>query len=138
MKKVQNQVGSELIASIEDLVTDLFYTSETDAEISAFFMTGNRHESLADQLQEHIAIKDGIFELSSFDDFFRRLTTVQDWHDAAERDRTQTFHELEKLLETNLEDRIVCKTGRIKRDVYVVGFDAEGQIAGIRTKAVET
>jgi hypothetical protein len=45
---------------------------------------------------------------------------------------------LQKLLEENLEDLIVLRTGRIQIDIYVVGLDAAGNLAGIQTKAVET
>ncbi len=40
--------------------------------------------------------------------------------------------------EKNLRDLKVFKIGKIQIDVYVVGLDAEDNLLGIETKAVET
>jgi hypothetical protein len=42
------------------------------------------------------------------------------------------------LLEENLADLTVFRIGSIRIDIYVVGLDADGNLAGIKTKAVET
>ncbi len=45
---------------------------------------------------------------------------------------------MKDLLEKNLKDLKVFKVGKIQLDVYAVGLDAESNVIGIQTKAVET
>jgi len=45
---------------------------------------------------------------------------------------------LKILLEKKLKELKVFKIGKIQLDIYVVGLDAESNLTGIQTKAVET
>ena len=76
--------------------------------------------------------------MQPFEEFFSRLTRVQDWHAEAEKERVRRFLKLRKLLRENLKETTVLRIGRIRIDIYVVGVDRYGKLAGIRTKAVET
>jgi Nuclease A inhibitor-like protein len=116
----------------------LYYISETDAEISPFFggkANGGPSETIARELGLK---KETAVEERSFVDFFARPTKIQDWFTEIETKKAKRFLALQKLLEENLEDLIVLRTGRIQIDIYVVGLDAAGNLAGIQTKAVET
>jgi hypothetical protein len=55
-----------------------------------------------------------------------------------ERTPTRPVHYLRQFLEQNLTDLKVFRIGRIRLDVYVVGLDSEGNLAGVKTVAVET
>ena len=116
----------------------LYYVSETDAEIFPFFggkVKGSPLETIALNLglKKETAVEERIFV-----DFFTRLTKIQDWFTEIETKNAKRFLALQKLLEEKLEDLIVLRTGRIQIDIYVVGIDAAGNLAGIQTKTVET
>jgi hypothetical protein len=70
--------------------------------------------------------------------FFARLTRTEGWHDDAQRAQAKKFLELQTLLEENLRDLKVFKVGRIRLDIYAVGLDVDGNLLGIKTRAVET
>ncbi len=77
-------------------------------------------------------------EERNFAEFFARLAEIQDWFGDEEKATAQKFADLKKLLESNLRDLKVFKIGKIQLDVYAVGIDAENNLLGIQTKAVET
>jgi hypothetical protein len=66
------------------------------------------------------------------------LTKIQDWFGEEETATAQKFSALEKLLLENLKDLKVFKIGEIELDIYFVGLDKQGKLAGVKTKAVET
>lgn len=116
----------------------LFYPSETDAEIIPVF-GGKEIKRSRETILQAIGLKDkATVEERSFVEFFSRLTKIQDWFTQIETRNSRRFLKLQKVLEENLDDLIVLRTGRIQIDIYVVGVDAAGNLAGIKTKAVET
>ncbi len=48
------------------------------------------------------------------------------------------FKRLKQLLIENLNELHVYRVGRVAIDIFVVGRDREGNLAGIKTKAIET
>lgn len=128
----------ELADQIKKNVKDLWYMSETDAEILPFI--GNQMESVTkDNLLTQISLPlDSSVEERDFAELFNRLTKMQDWFGDEEKATAEKFSALRNLLETNLKDLKVFKVGRIELDVYVVGLDTESNLMGIQTKAVET
>jgi hypothetical protein len=138
-KKIKEKSTTEnLPDQIKKLVRGLYYTSETDAEILPFI--GEKADSVT---EEEIAAQTGsktgqAIEERSFDDFFSRLTEMQDWFGEEEKQTAQKFSELKELLQKELKDLKVFKIGAIELDIYVVGLDAQGILCGIKTKAVET
>ncbi len=143
-KRMKNfeEVGSaksDLSAQIKKAASNLYYTSETDAEITAF--DGKKAEVVtAQELLSQIesAEKSQPIEEKSSDEFFARLTEMQDWFGDEEKATAQKFADLKDLLEKNLKDVKVFRIGKVQIDIYVVGLDAEGNLKGIQTKAVET
>lgn len=116
----------------------LFYPSETDAPIVPFF--GARTEGgTREKIVRELGLSEGDeVEERPFIEFFSRLTRIQDWFAAPEIENAERFVKLQKLLEGNLKYLTVLRTGRIQIDIYVVGIDSDGNVAGIKTKAVET
>jgi hypothetical protein len=112
--------------------------SETDAEISPFF--GGQAQSVTKKeiLSQTKNLADTPVEERNFAEFFARLAEIQDWFGDEEKATAQKFADLKKLLESNLRDLKVFKIGKIQLDVYAVGIDAENNLLGIQTKAVET
>ncbi len=116
----------------------LFYISETDAEVQPFF-GGRVADGIKESLMETLGPETNTAAIEQpFEEFFSRLTKIQSWFTPVETERVERFLKLQKLLADNLKDLTVLRIGRIRIDIYVVGIDESGKLAGIRTKAVET
>jgi len=128
----------DLEQEIKNAAAGLWYISETDAEILPF--KGSKADSVT---KEHLLDQigkpsDAPVEERDFAELFARLTGIKDWFGDQEKAAAGKFGVLKNLLEVNLTDLKVFKVGRIQLDVYVVGLDADGNLTGIQTKAVET
>ena len=129
---------SNLPEKIRNAAQGLYYISETDAEITPF--VGKKAEAVTQEeiLSQTKIPTDSAVGEKDFAEFFARLTEIQDWFGDEEKETAQKFVRLRELLERNLRDLKVFKVGKIQLDVYVVGLDAENNLLGINTKAVET
>lgn len=137
-KKITNLPGSELSKQIEKAIVGLYYVSETDAEIKSF--VGEKAEAVGKEtiLSQSESATDSPIEEKDFTAFFARLTAIQNWFGDEEIETAKKFTQLKELLEKNLRDLKVFKIGKAELDVYVVGLDAENNLLGIKTKAIET
>ena len=145
-KKVKN---SKKIFPAEDKVDDTFerelkaacrsltFISETDADVIPFAAKKPASSSLESYLNA-LDITSKEIEEREFEKFFERLTTEKDWHGPREKDRSKRWSELQRVLEKYLEDIRVIRAGEIRIDIYIVGVDASGMLAGVKTKAIET
>lgn len=129
---------SDLEKQIEETVEGLYYLSETDAEILSF--VGRKAETVGkDVILNHTKnAADAPVEERDFTQFFERLTTIQDWFGDEETETANKYILLKELLENNLRDLKVFKIGKIQINIYAVGLDAENNLMGIQTKAIET
>ena len=128
--------GQKLLAEIEKSTSGLVYISETDAPIEPFF--GGKSERInVNQIVQHVSDSSD-HETVNAEQFFARLTTEKDWFGEKEKETARRFSALQKLLDENLRDLTVVKIGRIQLEIYVVGLDADNNLIGIKTKAVET
>ena len=142
-KNMVAEAGAEapkvnLSEQIKTAATGLWYMSETDAEIIPF--TGSKansvtKENLLNQIEKP---PDTPVEERDFEEIFARLMKIEDWFGDEEKATAAKFAALKDLLENNLTDLKVFKVGQIQLDVYFVGLDPQGNLAGIQTKAVET
>jgi hypothetical protein len=128
--------GEKLLAEIEKSTAGLFYISETDAPIEPY--SGGAADAVDVSHFIPNEVKGGTVQELSPKTFFARLTTPQDWYGAKEKDIARRFLGLESLLEENLDDLTVFRIGSIQIDIYVVGLDTDGDLVGIKTKAIET
>ena len=120
----------------EEAVKELYYISETDSEIFPF--VGEKAEDVtAETILEQLGRKDPVEE-RDFEDFFKRLTELQEWFGDEETRRANGFSELKELLLKYLREIKVFKIGKIEVDIYIVGLDADDTLKGVWTKAVET
>ena len=127
-----------LTQQIKTAAAGLWYISETDAEIFPF--AGSKadavtKENLLNQIGKPL---DTPVEERGFDEMLTRFITIQDWFGDEEKATAEKFAALKSLLEKNLTDLKVFKIGRIEVEIYFVGLNAEGNLAGIQTEAVET
>jgi len=128
----------DLAKQIKIAVRGLYYMSETDAQILPFIGQQAKAVSKEEILSQIKKAADSTIEEKDFAGFFARLTEIQDWFGDEEKEIAQKFVRLKELLERNLRDLKAFKIGEIQLDVYVVGLDAEDNLLGIETKAVET
>lgn len=142
-KKKMNLIDStsvepDLMEQIKNASKGLYYISETDAEILPF--TGSKADSVTKEevLRQTNRQTDVNVEEREFGEIFARLTKVQDWFGDEEKATAERFSALKDLLEKNLRDLKVFKIGSIDIDIYFVGLDAENNLMGIQTKAIET
>jgi hypothetical protein len=142
-KKMTISGGAEkpkvnLSQQIKTAAEGLWYISETDAEIFPF--TGSKADAVTKEnlLAQIGKPPDTPVEERGFDEMLARFITIQDWFGDEEKATAEKFAALKSLLEKNLTSLKVFKVGKIEVDIYFVGLDAEGNLAGIQTKAIET
>ena len=138
-KKITNQSAAKSLADrIKKTIRGLYYTSETDAEITPFVGEKAEDVTAAVLLMQAKLPPDSPVEERDFNEFFSYLTGIQDWFGDEERKTARKFSDLRDLLQKELTDLKVFKVGKIELDVYVVGLDTQSVLTGIQTKAVET
>lgn len=121
---------------IGQAVKDLYYISETDSEVFPF--AGKRAQEVsAETILKQIGRNEPVEE-RSFEDFFKRLTEIQEWFGDEETRTANRFSELKEILVKNLREIKVFKVGRIEVDIFIVGLDENSILKGVWTKAVET
>ncbi len=129
---------NELAKQIKKTVEDLFYISETDAEIFSFVGKKVGTVTSEEVLKQMGGAAETFVEERNFSEFFARLTEMQDWFGDEEKTTAEKFAKLKDLLEKNLSNLKVFKIGKINLDIYIVGLSANNILMGIKTKAVET
>lgn len=83
--------------------------------------------------------KEGIpAEQRSLTDFFARHTATSDPYDSEAQKIRPRYEALMRLLSTRLRDARVYRLGKIEIQCYITGFDGAGNLAGLKTIAIET
>lgn len=138
----QNQAkkytGKALLKALESASGELIYISETDSPFLTFAGRKVNEVSSAEIVSQTNDLKGCEIEQRSFDEFFDRLTNTRDWFGPEEIKRARRFENLRAIMENNLTDLKVYRFGRIRIRIYVVGLDADNNLLGIKTEAVET
>ena len=124
-----------LAAAIANACKGLVYVSETDAGIEPFFAEDDGGETAQAILKKEFS---GEYAEQDFEQFFARLTADQAWHTPLQKRTVKKFRSLRSLLRSNLTELSVHRFGRIRIEILVVGRDADRNLAGIRTRSVET
>ncbi len=130
--------AGEFFEGLETTCKGLIYISETDAAVTPFVGEPTDTMSANNILQQTGKPLDEPIEEIDLNEFFGRLTSMRDWYGEPEKARAKKFLELKTLLEVNLRQLKVFKTGTIQRDIYIVGIDSNGCLMGVKTNAVET
>jgi Nuclease A inhibitor-like protein len=127
-----------LIQQIATAVTDLNWTSETDAPFGVMAWPLSAATPSASQIleQAHLAPETSV-ETLDLNTFFEP-TQPQDWHSPEEQAIAKQFQALQSLLHQTLEDIQVFRCGDIEIDIYIVGRSQKGDWIVLHTKAVET
>lgn len=131
-------ISPGLSARLTDACRGLIYISETDADVTPFYGSATDVVTREVILQQAVLPGDPPIEETTFEAFFGRLTEIRDWYGEPEKARAKKYSELQKLLGENLKEIKVFRVGRIQIDIFAVGIDQNGCLAGVRTQAVET
>lgn len=133
--------SDELISILKTASEGLYYISETDAEFEAFvWKTDKPVETVsAENILKFAGEKpDAKIAEKTLDEFFKHPTEMQDWFGDEEKAQVEKYLKLKDLLTAKLKNAKVFKVGEVQINIYIVGIDGEGNLAGIKTKAVET
>ena len=125
---------------LEAEIDGLVYSSESDRPFAFFLLpgAGDRPPGVNEFARRVGADARAPREERGLDDFFARHTDTSDpWDAEAQRIRPR-YEALRETLRNALRWTTVYRIGRIEVDCYVVGGDGRGNLAGVRTVAVET
>lgn len=126
-----------LLKDLRTACRSLTFISETDADVVPFITSSPASKSLRSFLKALDVSSTDVEEIA-FEEFFERLTREREWFGEPEKKRAERFSSLRDVLAKHLRDLRVIRIGRIRLDIYVVGLDASGRLAGVKTKAIET
>jgi hypothetical protein len=76
--------------------------------------------------------------IRSVREFFNRHTATSDPYDNEAQKIRPRYEHLASLLERRLRDVKVYRVGKTEIDCYALGLDDHGNLAGLKTVAVET
>ena len=120
---------------------ELLFPSESDEPFEAFSWNLPTKEALNNaQILEYLQIPaDTQITQKTLDNFFRVVTTPQEWHSDEDLDIVEKFQELAFTMRKNLNKIQVFLVGNIEIDAYIVGITIDKlHWAGLKTKVIET
>jgi len=136
--------AQNLVDELNKLCEGLWYLSESDFPLEAFYWEGLEYEEDAFSLEAEKVItyleEDTNLNVAekSFGDFFLKSTTAKDWYGEEEKAEVEKFKKLLAFLEENLEHLQVILLGKIEIKAYVFGKTSFGGVAGVKTQLVQT
>ncbi len=116
----------------------MVFISEIDSEVKPILVKKSEAALGTDAAHFLTESGTGYIEERPVDEFFARLVLDREWHGDKERSMVRQYKTLQELLYANLTHLRQYRAGKIKVTIYVVGYDNEGNLAGIITNAVET
>ena len=129
---------AELRRHLEQAAEGLTYTSESDRPFEFFFLAGGGDAPPGAEAFGRLIGAEGAVEERSLDDFFMRHIETIDPADTESHRIRPCYEALRETLRTELRGTAVYRTGRVEVHCYVVGGDGKGNLAGVRTVAIET
>ena len=130
-------VGEGLRQALDDGCHGLVYVSETDIPIVPVLSAKPNYVTFEEFIKSAVR-SDGPVEKRPITAFFDRLTSEKAWQNEDERSNAGRFSILRAIVLDHLDGPATYRIGRVQVDIFVLGRDAEGRIAGIRTRSVET
>lgn len=130
--------GEKLFTALRKVCTGLVFVSETDSPVEPFLVEKKHGISLAAFTAGKRSFDEKNFKTDSATDFFERLTRHAEWYGEREIRAAARFSELRDLIFGNLIDVELIRVGSVRIEIVIVGRDAEGNLAGVKTSSVET
>ena len=134
------EADPKLREELERASSGLVYSSESDRPFEFFSLryAGKRSSPSAADFARLIGAAAGTpVEVRSLESFFARHTTTSDPYDNEAQKIRPRYEELVRVLARGLRDVRVYRVGKIEIACYVAGLDAHGNLAGLKTVAVE-
>ena len=129
-----------LLSKLETASDNLLYPSDSDEPFEGFFWDTDEEAPLSEA--RVLALlelpTDTPIRQKKLDDFFRVVTTPQEWHNEEDLDTVEKFQELVYTIRKNLTRLQVFMVGQVEIEAYVVGKAPEGFWAGLKTKVIDT
>jgi hypothetical protein len=134
------EADPKLREELERASSGLVYSSESDRPFEFFSLRypGKRASPSAADFARLIGATESPVEARSLENFFARHTTTSDPYDGEAQKIRPRYEELVALLARRLRDVRVYRVGKIEITCYVAGLDAHGNLAGLKTVAIET
>jgi nuclease A inhibitor-like protein len=132
---------ADLRRELERAAEGLVYTSESDRPFEWFELAGGAAGwpyGAGEFARKIGAPADAPLEERTLDRFFKPHIESTDPYDTRAQEIRPRYEALKTLLAARLRDVRVFRVGRIAIDCYAVGDDGRGNLAGLRTVAVET
>jgi len=126
---------------LERASSGLVYSSESDRPFEFFSLRypGKRGSPDGTEFARLVgAFPEARVQVRSIDEFFARHTTTSDPYDSESQHIRPRYEELVRVLSRHLRDVKVYRIGRIEIACYVMGLDGDGNLAGLKTVAIET
>jgi hypothetical protein len=129
--------GSVLSEQITALCKGLVYVSEIDSQVKSIFAETEKNnqklKKLHNELKRLLSDNDRKLEI-----FREKLTRSREWHSSRHTKNAEGFGKLFSLLSEELTGLSLVRFGKIEIEIYVVGFDIDGNLQGFVTRAFET
>lgn len=125
---------------VTPLLTDLLYPSESDEPIEPVTCYLDQADPLsASQITDWLMQPPAVYvEERPEADFWQPVTAEQDWYGDDEKRRTARFQHLQQTVETLLTTRQFFRVGQTEIELYLIGRQANGERAGLKTNVIET
>jgi hypothetical protein len=141
---VTDTSDTELSNTLAAAVSGLLWLSESDYPFETFLW--KVPESAKSQVEASNillsillanvpATQDALIQVVEPDFFFHNVIQASVWQDQAV---VQRYQQLLALLKANLTDLKVYRVGEIEISIYVLGRTSHGNVAGVKTMAIET
>jgi hypothetical protein len=114
--------------ALAEATEGMIYISESDYPIEPFLVPK----------ESELGIDPASSPSLTFEAFFAPLIEEEDWFGDEEREDMERYRHLKAMLESHLSDLRVYKSGDVEKTITIAGRTLDGQIAGIRTTAIET
>jgi Nuclease A inhibitor-like protein len=131
--------SADAIAVLTKASKGLLYESESDEPFTPFTWKKTEGALTREQLlkQAHQPANSPVQEIA-LQDFFKDLTTEQDWHGDEEKAKVKQYRNLLAVISRSLAGVKVFKVGETKVSIFIVGQTDDGNWAGLKTTVVET
>lgn len=129
----------EIINTLKQASEGLLLMSESEYSFDTFLWEVPAQTLTPEQVcQQAGQALDAQVETVGLDEFFSVATAEQDWYESEEKETVKKFQQLVKTIKSSLKEVNVYRIGKRTIDVYIVGKTESGDLAGLRTKVVET
>ncbi|MBA2663999.1 MAG: nuclease A inhibitor family protein [Bradymonadaceae bacterium] len=128
---------AEQLDAFDEPTDSLWFTSESDFLFDKEYFDGSAQASW-EGVESALLQRAQPLEQLSFDAFFARLTTEQEWMEDEQLEDVRRYRELEAVLRSQLKDLRVYRVGEIEIHVYILGITDCGDVGGLHTVSIET